>query len=125
MNIEEQIYERLLKVIPILETIKDYRKSEAPGFMDFHCDILNKNHSHIRIALQHYYKHPSGDLIPDPDMVVDVDTNRKTASAVAFQNAFVYHTVEDCKDPKALRDSMNEFLLMWLKNLADQGHKIE
>lgn len=125
MTTEQEIYKRLLEVIPILESIKEYRKSEARGFMDLHCDILERNHPHIRIALQHYWKHDSGDMIPDPDMVIDIDTDKQTASSVAFQNALIYHTVEDHPDPDALRKSMNEFLLMWLGNLKDQGHKIE
>ena len=44
--------------------------------MDLHLDCLEKNGGVYKIALSHYYKHPSGDL--DLDMTMLVDTVAKT-----------------------------------------------
>ena len=41
------------------------------------------------LALSHYYKHPSGDLFPDPDMTLQVLRDAQTAKALTYQN--MYH----------------------------------
>ena len=67
MDHTKEIYTRLLQVIPNLRNIGSYAKLSAPGFMDLHVDILNKNGNVWRISLAHNYK-AGGDVIPDPDM---------------------------------------------------------
>ncbi|MEN8133247.1 MAG: hypothetical protein ABFS45_24340 [Pseudomonadota bacterium] len=42
MNTQQEIYKRLIRVIPNLYSIKESGKSEAPGFMDFNLDILQR-----------------------------------------------------------------------------------
>ena len=127
MNTQKEIYKRLIRVIPNLYSIKESGKSEVPGFMDFNLDILQRHGDEMKIAISHYYKHPSGDMIPDPDMEVLV--NRKTiiAEALTYQDTYRYQEVysEDGSCNASLQHSLNEFLLMWLNNLFEQGHKIE
>ena len=76
MSTQKEIYKRLIRVIPNLYSIKESGKSEAPGFMDFNLDILQRNGVVLRIAISHYYKHPSGDMIADPDMEIMVNRYR-------------------------------------------------
>jgi len=118
MDHAKQIYTRLLQVIPNLRNIGNYAKLSAPGFMDLHVDILNKNGNVWRIALAHNYK-ASGDVIPDPDMEVIVDFDNETAKAETYQDTYVYREATDERSKKEL----NEFLLMWLGNLIGQSHK--
>lgn len=40
--------------------------------MDLNCDVLEVGQDYRRIALSHYWKHDSGDMIPDPDMEIAV-----------------------------------------------------
>ena len=40
------------------------------------------------LALSHYYKHPSGDLIPDPDMTLQVLRDAQTAKALTYQDKY-------------------------------------
>jgi uncharacterized protein YqiB (DUF1249 family) len=87
--------------------------------MDLHVDILNKNGNVWRIALAHNYK-TGGDVIPDPDMEVTVDFAAETAQAQTYQDTYLYREANDERSKKEL----NEFLLMWLGNLIEQGHKI-
>ena len=119
MDRTKEIYVRLLQVIPNLRIIGSYAKLSAPGFMDLHVDILNKNGNVWRISLAHNYK-GGGNVIPDPDMEVTVDFDNKTAQAATYQDTYVYREGNDERSKKEL----NEFLLMWLGNLIDQGHKI-
>jgi len=113
------IYARLLHVIPNLRNIGTYAKLSATGFMDLHVDILHKNGNVWRIAMAHNYK-SGGDVIPDPDMEVTVNFAAETAHAETYQDTYVYREANDEQSKKEL----NEFLLMWLGNLIDQGHTI-
>ena len=127
MNTQKEIYKRLVRVIPNLYSIKESGKSEASGFMDFHLDILQRKGDVLRIAISHYYKHPSGDMIADPDMEVMVNRKTETAEALTYQDTYGYQEVysEDGFCNQSLQRSLNEFLMMWLNNLYEQGHKIE
>ena len=127
MNTQKEIYRRLIRVIPNLYSIKESGKSESPGFMDFNLDILQRKGNVLRIAISHYYKHPSGDMIADPDMEVMVNRKTETAEALTYQDTYGYQEVysEDGSCNESLQHSLNEFLLMWLNNLYEQGHKIE
>ena len=115
----KQIYARLLHVIPNLRNIGTYAKVSAPGFMDLHVDILNKNGNVWKIALAHNYK-AGGDVIPDPDMEVMVDFDNETAQAKTYQDTYVYREAID----DASKKELDEFLVLWLGNLVEQGHKI-
>lgn len=119
MDHTKEIYTRLLQVIPNLRIIGSYAKLSAPGFMDLHVDILRKDGDVWRIALAHNYK-SSGDVIPDPDMEVTVDLGNKTAQAETYQDTYVYREASD----ECSRKEFNEFLILWLCNLIEQGHKI-
>ena len=119
MDRTKEIYTRLLQVIPNLRNIGSYAKLSASGFMDLHVDILNKNGNVWRISLAHNYK-SGGDVIPDPDMEVTVDFDKVTAQAETYQDTYVYREATDERSKKDL----NEFLILWLGNLIDQGHKI-
>ena len=127
MNTQKEIYKRLVRVIPNLYSIKESGKSEAPGFMYFNLDILQRKGDVLRIAISHYYKHPSGDMIADPDMEILVNRKTETAEPLTYQDAYQYQEVfsEDGSCNTSLQNSLNEFLLIWLRNLYEQGHKIE
>jgi hypothetical protein len=51
-------------------------------------DILHKDENRIMLALSHSYKHPSGDLIPDPDMTLQVLRDAQTAKALTYQGKY-------------------------------------
>jgi len=127
MNTPKEIYTRLLQIIPTLYSIKESGKSRVPGYMDFSLDILERNGDVLRIAISHYYKHSSGDMIPDPDMELMVNRKTETAEPLSYQDTYQYQEVysEDGSCNQRLKQSLNEFLLMWLDNLYEQGHKIE
>ena len=127
MNTQKEIYKRLIRVIPNLYSIKESGKSEAPGFMNFNLDILQRNGDVLRIAISHNYKHPPGDMIPDPDMEMMVNRKTETAEGLTYQDTYGYQQVysEDGTCNESLQYSLNKFLLMWLNNLYEQGHKIE
>lgn len=121
-----RIYHKLLDVVPDLLTIEGAGKSVVDGYMDLNLDVLERTPTKIVIALSHYYRHPSGDLIPDPDMALAVFPGEERAEALSYQDLYsyteVYHEVGRA-NLKAKR-SLNSFLNTWLRNLIVQGHRI-
>ena len=116
-------YRKLSMLLPSLPTIPEYSKSSVPGFMDLHLDRLEKNGGVYKLALSHYYKHPSGDMIPDPDMAMLVDTVGQTVEALTYQDTYRYDEVYvDGEVDQSVRKSLNNFLSQWLQNCFDQGH---
>lgn len=127
-DIYARLFHKLRDVIPCLLTIEESGKSKVDGFMDLNLDVIHKRSSRIIIALSHYYRHPSGDMIPDPDMEIAVYPGKEMAEALAYQDCYCYRRVygddnatEDIKAKKEL----NIFLDQWLSNLIEQGHSIK
>ena len=123
----KRIYQKLLRIAPNLSDIKEYAKSKVIGYMDLSCDILESGRDYRRIALSHYWKHPSGDMIADPDMEISVFLDWELAEAMTYQDAFTYENAYpvDGEPPDfAIHNRLNEFLEQWLDNLAEQGHQL-
>lgn len=94
--IHETIYKKLLRIVPDLAEAKfEAKKLKAEGFMDLNIDILYWDEGHQRcvIALSHYWKHDSGDMIADPDMEIAIYPSRKLAEALSYQDSFGYRQV--------------------------------
>ena len=132
--INETIYKKLHKLLPDLDNIEQAVKLKADGYMDLNVDILERTDHHILIALSHYYKHPSGDMIADPDMEVKVYPSRRMAEAMTYQDSFGYREVYHDFDPETgkyrkfaprAKKELNSFLNKWLGNLLQQGHKLK
>lgn len=93
--------------------------------MNLNLDVLERSDGYMRIALSHYFKHPSGDMIADPDMEVAVFFDKGLAEALTYQDAYLYETAyRDEGEPPDLvvHTRLNVFLEQWLDNLAEQGH---
>ena len=126
-DLYQQIYKKLLVVVPDLQSIEESGKSIVAGFMDLNLDILKRGTDKTVIALSHYYRHPSGDSISDPDMEIAVYPARYMAEALTYQDTYGYRVVYSESgtkvDVRARRD-LNQFLTQWLDNLIQQGHCI-
>ena len=122
MWIYEEIYKMLEELIEGFQFMPDYLKLKAPGFMDLNVDKLGVG----VIALSQYYKDPSGHMIPDPDMEIKLDHQNKTAEALTYQDSFTFRVAypEPGKINLKAKKELNEFLLQWLKNLKEQGHRV-
>lgn len=125
----EQLYKKIYKLIPTLDSIEPGEgvKLKSEGFMDLNVDVLWRDQDKTTIALSHYYRHPSGDQVPDPDMEIAIHHKLKMAEALSFQYIWGYRQVypePGMVAPKA-KQELNSFLNQWLNNLAMQGHKLE
>lgn len=126
-DIHARIYHKLFDVIPDLLTIEGAGKSKVDGFMDLNLDILLRRPDRIIIALSHYWKHRSGDMIADPDMEIAVYPKQEIAEALAYQDCWGYKRVygeDNVTEDAKYKHELNAFLNYWLTNLLTQGHCI-
>jgi len=127
-DIHARIFQKLLDVIPDLMAIEESGKSKVKGYMDLNLDILHHRPDRLIIALSHYYKHPSGDMIADLDMELVIYPLQEKAEAIAYQDCWghrsAYGEDEATVDTTAKRE-LNKFLNQWLTNLIHQGHSIK
>ena len=93
-------------------------KRKSSGFMDLTIETLGNG----CISLTHYYEQ-TGDLVPDPDMKIQIHPETQIARALHFQNSLGYWEVypEEGKVHPFQLKAQNEFLTMWLRNLKAQG----
>lgn len=121
----EILYQKLRKIAPELDQTREYAKSMVAGLMDLNLDVLQRSKGYMRIALSHYWKHLSGDMIADPDMEIAVFLDQGLAEALTYQDCFIYEAAysdgEDLPD-FATHKRLQHFLSAWLDNLAEQGH---
>jgi hypothetical protein len=96
--------------------------------MDLCLDVLESDGQTARISLAHHFKQ-NGDLCADPDMEIRVDLTSRWAEALTFQMDIppVYQVVypEPGKVFLNIKKELNAFLLNWLSNAMDQGHKFK
>ncbi len=109
----------------------NYLKFETLGFMALSVDVVFRRKGIIyNIAMAHNYI-LNGDVVPDPDMEIEINFEHKTAEAISYQDINRYDSVYDFDDegnkireyPK-LKASLNDFFELWTKNLIAQGHKL-
>ena len=101
-TIHTRIYNKLAKLIPDLATLEIGEAMNSLGdgvMMDLNLDVLYTGSNYMVISLSHYYKHPSGDLIADPDMEIRVFSDGRGAvpckpeqtTALKHRNVFPRH----------------------------------
>lgn len=120
-----RIYRKLMRIAPGLADIKICARSEVDGHMTLRCEILETGRDFRRIALGHYWAHPDGHMIPDPDAELAVFLDWELAEAMSYQDAFTYTdaypVMGEPPDPTA-HGHINSVLETWLETLSEQGH---
>jgi len=128
------IYEdnfKLLKKLGVISSDgipREYSKSKSPSFMDLVIErntILDKINGKdcIGFSMAHYFLQ-NGDLCSDPLMEVLVYPDLKMVEAFSFDMSIppLYQVVYDGESCDfRLKESLNDFLNQWLKNLGMQG----
>ncbi len=121
----KRIYQKLMRISPRLADIKICGKSEVEGRMTLRCEILETGRDFRRIALGHYWTHPHGHMIPDPDIELAVFLDWELAEAMTYQDAFTYtdaYPVMGEPPDFSVHGHINSVLETWLGTLAEQGH---
>ncbi len=147
-NSYERNYARLEALmgrpLPDLEFETAYRL-RASGFMDLVVERLPDCHETggVVLSLCHYFS-LNGDLCQDPEMTVrlfppgmtifqqlapSTDSALGRLEALSFQQACppIYQRIypKPGSYHSSLRNDLNDFLGQWLRNLKDQGHRLD
>jgi hypothetical protein len=120
-NVNNSIFLKL-KTIGILDKKgcmqPSYMKFKSSGLMDLNVDKLSAN----MIAIAHNGLQ-NGDVMADPDVEVEINTEKQEAEALSFQNDYlgiyqnVYEDGEKCN--VKLQKDLNIFLDDWLSNIIN------
>ncbi len=132
MDIYRRNFDRLVKIGIIDEKgniqFKEALKLKSHGFMDLNFDYIEKNEQGEVIAMAHNYIQ-NGDVMADPDMQVRIIPEMHSIEALTFQmdNPPVFQQVYPEKNTvnMRLKKELNTFLETWLKNLIDQGFRLD
>lgn len=127
-------FQLLKEIIPDFEKIKvgDSIKLKSPGYMDLSVEGYGQDSNGRMILSIGHFSVQNGDLMSDPRMEIFVDPENEVVKALTYENHYmgifreVYNNIYD-QDKVNLREQIeqNKFLSMWLKNLKEQGHKID
>lgn len=103
-------------------------KSRSKHIMDLNLDDLGKDERGHVTAMAHNFIQ-NGDVMADPDMQIRIIPEMRSIEALTFQqdNLGIYQEVypdPNHVNPQAKKE-LNAFLETWLKNLIDQGFKLE
>ena len=131
-NVYTRNYGRLIRLGIINDKgelqFKDAVSLERKPFMNLNLDYLQtEKDGNIVFAMAHNFKQ-NGDIMADPDMQVRIIPVMHFIEALTYQldSMGIYQVVypkENMVNPRAKKE-LNAFLEKWLKNLIDQGFKL-
>lgn len=131
-DVYQRNFDRLVKIGIINDKgelqFKDAVKLQRHCFMDLNFDELEKDEQGQVIAMAHNYIQ-EGDVMADPDMQIRIIPEMHSIEALTYQTSIPpkYQEVypEKNKVNIRLKQELNSFLEMWLKNIISQGFKLE
>lgn len=114
---ENEIYE-LMEKIGIIDAVKNknYLKIHNEPFEPLFIEKLHEENGKVIIAMTHYFEQKR-DLIPDPDMEIEIDLENKKARALRFENQFIR---QSAYVSRKMEEKLNNFLILWLINIKEQ-----
>lgn len=132
MDIYRRNFNRLVKLGIINDKgelqFKEAVKIKRAHYMDLNLDELEKDEQGQVIAMAHNYLQ-NGDVMADPDMKIRIIPEMLSIEALTYQQdgMGIYQEVYSDKNHvnTVVKKELNAFLEMWLKNLIDQGFKLE
>lgn len=130
-TMEHRIFKRMQELYP--EIMQDnpnahlYEHYESPnpgsGYEPFAIErISDIENRQCLISMMHTYEQ-NGDLMRDPDIVLRVDFEKQTATAISYRQDSLGIFREYPDGSTGQRDT-NRFMLTWLKNLRVQEREI-
>lgn len=127
-------YRTLAPYIEGMDGRSSYRRFQSEGYMPLVFEFLHYNDYKGRpvFSIAHYTTQ-NGDAMRDPEMTFSVDQASGTIEPMTFQNDFMgmYQEVYRQNETgtwfysQRLRIDLDEFLWTWLKNIKEQGYRLE
>lgn len=114
-------YAAFTKLFPqIADGTYRYMRLESDGFEPLSVERLGGN----QISIMHTFTQ-NGDLMRDPDMVLELDPNEQTIQALSYElsSMGLYQDVYASGNPNSkLQKDLNSFLSDWLRNIRQQEY---
>jgi uncharacterized protein YqiB (DUF1249 family) len=124
MELCEENYRVLWRLVPDLHRRSGYFRSELPQGMDLHLEVLEQTPYTTLLHLTYYFCHDSG-AVPDPDTTLrayhdagQVEVLDLCQTALPLVRGPRYPTLEQ-------KWKANLFLSKWLAYCLSQGHRFE
>jgi len=123
-----KFYSAIERLVGPVEKFLDghhHLKLESSGFMPLCIEHVGPN----QISFTHYYLQ-NGDMMKDPDVVMEIDLKNKAAFPLTYQQdglglyQEIYVTDETGKKIKfspSLQKSIESFMVTWFENIKAQG----
>jgi uncharacterized protein YqiB (DUF1249 family) len=127
MSLYESNYLRLQQLIPELNRLDGYYRSQVAGDCDLHVEIIEQRRYTVTLSLSYFF-YESDQRIADPDMQVRAYLDGQLAEAMNLHGHHRHAVLRrlsrlhgDELDAKWRR---NIVLNKWLEYLMDQGHLV-
>lgn len=121
------LYTALTGIVPAeVLAARDCLRLTSGSFMDLVVEVLARRGQRLTLSLAHYFTQ-NGDLVPDPDMEVEVDLAARTVRPLAIQTQAYFVRAVDHDDEghevvhTGRQRELRSFLAQWLSNLKSQG----
>lgn len=120
MELYEQNYILLRRMLPEKEQIPDYWVSRVPGHLDLHLWVIERAKFTTTLRLSYQF-HCDNRAEYEPDLTVRIYHDARTAEAMS---AIVHGKPRKMRHASTLewRWSLNRFLYRWLRYSKHQGH---
>ncbi|UJG41300.1 MAG: DUF1249 domain-containing protein [Candidatus Heimdallarchaeum aukensis] len=116
-------YDLLMKLIPNVEEIEEKLILYSGNLMELHISILSRDESEMILSMGHYFLQ-NDDLVPDPEVVIRIDSLKKIAEVLSYKDQYLFSVVYPSKSmvDTESRDSLNSFLNLWLKRMLTEKY---
>ncbi|MGB5352177.1 MAG: DUF1249 domain-containing protein [Woeseia sp.] len=127
MALYESNYLRLQQLIPEIERLDGYYRSNVAGDCSLHLEILDRSRYTITLSLTYFF-FEDGKRIADPDLKIRMYLDGGLAEAMSLtgrhRHAELRRLVRQHNGELDARWQRNVVLNKWLEYLMDQGHLI-
>ena len=133
MEMRERVFGQLSELVPELEQWAEPQTAETirlqkPGMMDFTLNVLTRNGERGILLLSQCIPEQDGKSLANPNVMVQVDFEKRRAQAIYLRSGEVHHDVlekETAEERKSLGRELTDFVERWLNNIQEQNFERE
>ncbi len=123
MDMYEENYIRLRKLIPDLSAIEHSAKSYSPGHLDLHLKILERSRYTTTLMLSYGFRGGEGELRMEPDLKIRIYHDAGLAEVMSGRLHHGRLVLENLPaDARRQKWQLNRFLSKWLRYCLRQKH---
>ena len=125
MDLYERNYISMRRLIPDMPASKTSWRSQTPGGLNLHLQILERFRYTTELSLTYYFKR-NEQWVAEPDLYIRIYHDARLAEVISarlrHRPYFVAEAVESDRKHLNSRWHVNRFLYKWLHYCLHQGH---